>query len=230
MQNTKISNGVNKTIIIVLAIISLGLLGYIVSTNMNSDTITLEEAKDRAEKFVNENLLQPGLTAEVGEVSEVSGLYKIPLSLPNDANVDSYITKDGKFFFPEAIDIDELTNQMANSLENNNQNQIELTTEILTEGSGEQVVKSGDSLSVDYTGTLEDGTQFDSSIGRAPFTFIIGQGQVIDGWDQGLIGMKVGEERKLIIPAELGYGTTGAGSIPPNATLIFTIKLISIDS
>ena len=107
---------------------------------------------------------------------------------------------------------------------------MELKTEILTEGSGDAVVKAGDTVTVDYTGVLEDGAQFDSSIGRAPFSFVVGTGQVIQGWDEGLVGMKVDEERKLTIPSEMGYGAAGAGAaIPPNATLIFTIKLISID-
>lgn len=107
---------------------------------------------------------------------------------------------------------------------------MQVQTEILTEGSGDQVVVAGDSITVDYTGTLEDGTQFDSSVGREPFTFIIGEGSVIPGWDQGLLGMKVGEERKLTIPSDLAYGPTGSGdTIPPNATLIFTVKLISIN-
>ena len=130
------------------------------------------------------------------------------------------------------MNIQEITDKLAADLANSNQNQMALQTEILSEGSGEQIVQSGDSLTVDYTGTLEDGTQFDSSIGREPFTFIIGTGQVISGWDQGLIGMKVGEERKLTIPSDLGYGSSGTpdGTIPPNATLIFTIKLISINS
>ena len=218
----------NKIVIIgILAITSLGLAGC--TKNKDFTVIGPEEAKVRADKFVNENLLQPGVVAAVGEVSEASGLYKIPLTLLDGTTITSYMTQDGKFFFPEAIDIDEVTQTVADSL-NNNQNQMELTTEILTEGSGDQVVKSGDSITVDYTGTLEDGTQFDSSIGREPFSFTIGQGQVIRGWDEGLIGMKIGEERKLTIPSDMAYGASGAGAIPPNATLIFTVKLISIDA
>jgi len=220
-----------KTIIIaILAIISLGLLGHVVFSNIKSDTIKPEDAKIKIENFVNENLLQPGITASVGEVSEESGLYKVSISLPNEINIESYITKDGKLFFPEAMNIEEIKKELANNLEYNNQSQMELKTEILTEGSGEQIVKSGDTVTVDYTGILENGTQFDSSIGREPFTFTVGQGKVIQGWDQGLIGMKIGEERKLTIPSDLAYGPNGSGSIPANATLIFTIKLISIDS
>ena len=82
---------------------------------------------------------------------------------------------------------------------------------------------------MNYTGILEDGTQFDTSFGRAPFSFPLGAGQVIKGWDEGVAGMKVGGKRKLIIPPELGYGSQGAGSvIPPNSTLIFEIDLLEV--
>eukprot|EP01098_Paradermamoeba_levis_P007146 TRINITY_DN2965_c0_g1_i2.p1 TRINITY_DN2965_c0_g1~~TRINITY_DN2965_c0_g1_i2.p1 ORF type:complete len:133 (+),score=31.11 TRINITY_DN2965_c0_g1_i2:113-511(+) len=90
--------------------------------------------------------------------------------------------------------------------------------------------KPGDSLSIHYTGTLTDGTQFDSSVPRnQPFTFTLGAGQVIKGWDQGLVGMCVGEKRKLTIPYELAYGESGRPpTIPPKATLIFETELIGI--
>ncbi len=98
------------------------------------------------------------------------------------------------------------------------------------EGAGDRVVKNGDTITVNYTGKLENGTKFDSSYDRnQPFTFQIGQGQVIQGWEQGLLGMKVGEKRTLTIPADLGYGANGIpGVIPPNATLIFDTELVSI--
>ncbi len=106
----------------------------------------------------------------------------------------------------------------------------ELKIETTKEGTGDRVVKSGDTISVHYTGRLVDGTKFDSSLDRGtPFTFTIGAGQVIKGWDEGLLGMKVGEKRTLTIPADKGYGATGAGGvIPPNATLIFETELVSI--
>ena len=98
------------------------------------------------------------------------------------------------------------------------------------EGTGDRVVKSGDHIFVHYTGKLTDGTVFDSSVTRGtPFDFTIGQGMVIQGWEQGLLGMKVGEKRTLTIPSDLGYGARGAGAaIPPNATLIFDVELVSI--
>lgn len=102
---------------------------------------------------------------------------------------------------------------------------------VTQEGEGSKVAKAGDTISVHYTGTLTDGTKFDSSVDSGqPFSFSLGAGAVIRGWDLGIEGMKVGEKRTLTIPPELGYGASGSGSvIPPNATLIFTTELMSIN-
>ncbi|MDE1924643.1 MAG: FKBP-type peptidyl-prolyl cis-trans isomerase [Patescibacteria group bacterium] len=89
-------------------------------------------------------------------------------------------------------------------------------------------VQPGDTVTVNYTGKLQDGTVFDTSVGRAPFQFTVGAGQVIPGWDQGLVGMQAGGKRILIIPPSLAYGAQGAGPIPPNATLTFEVDLLSI--
>ncbi|HUQ85870.1 MAG TPA: FKBP-type peptidyl-prolyl cis-trans isomerase [Candidatus Limnocylindrales bacterium] len=96
------------------------------------------------------------------------------------------------------------------------------------EGTG-PAVKSGDTITIHYAGRLEDGTPFDSSYDRGePFTTQIGVGQVIKGWDLGVVGMKVGGKRKLTIPPDLGYGDQDQGKIPPNSTLIFDVELMEI--
>jgi peptidylprolyl isomerase len=91
---------------------------------------------------------------------------------------------------------------------------------------------AGKQVKVHYTGTLENGAKFDSSVDRGqPFSFTIGVGQVIPGWDEGVLSMKVGGKRKLVIPSQLGYGASGAGGvIPPNATLIFDVELLEVQS
>jgi len=95
-------------------------------------------------------------------------------------------------------------------------------------GTGLAVV-SGDTVTVHYTGRLQTGEEFDSSRARGePFTFTVGQGRVIPGWEQGLIGMQVGGERILVIPPDLAYGNRAIGPIPPNATLLFSVELLSI--
>ena len=105
----------------------------------------------------------------------------------------------------------------------------ELLMTTTKEGTGEGA-KDGDTLSVHYTGYLEDGTKFDSSVDRGtPFELTLGSGMVIQGWDIGLKGMKQGEVRKLVIPSRYAYGENGfPGVIPPNATLIFEVELVAI--
>jgi peptidylprolyl isomerase len=93
-----------------------------------------------------------------------------------------------------------------------------------------QTPKRGQVVIVHYTGTLTDGKQFDSSQGRDPLKFTLGEGQVIQGWDEGISTMKVGGKRQLVIPASLGYGAQGMGGvIPPNATLHFDVELIGVE-
>ncbi|MBU6154250.1 MAG: FKBP-type peptidyl-prolyl cis-trans isomerase [Bdellovibrionales bacterium] len=95
-------------------------------------------------------------------------------------------------------------------------------------GKGTEAV-AGKSVTVHYTGTLKDGTKFDSSLDRnTPFTFGLGKGEVIKGWDQGVAGMKVGGKRKLTIPPELAYGANSVGAIPANSTLIFEVELLDV--
>ena len=107
----------------------------------------------------------------------------------------------------------------------------ELKIEDTTVGTG-AVAEAGKSVTVHYTGWLTNGTKFDSSKDHGqPFTFQLGAGQVIKGWDQGVAGMKVGGVRKLTIPPTLGYGANGAGGglIPPNATLVFEVELLGVN-
>jgi peptidylprolyl isomerase len=105
--------------------------------------------------------------------------------------------------------------------------QLEIVDEVL--GTGIEAV-AGKSVTVNYSGTLTDGTKFDSSYDRnEPFVFNLGAGEVIVGWDQGVVGMKVGGKRKLVIPPSLGYGSADLGVIPPNSTLVFEIELLKVD-
>ncbi|MEB3265076.1 MAG: FKBP-type peptidyl-prolyl cis-trans isomerase [Cyanobacteriota bacterium] len=99
----------------------------------------------------------------------------------------------------------------------------------LEEGSG-AVASPGQLVTVHYRGTLTNGKEFDASYGRGPFSFPLGGGRVIRGWDEGVAGMKVGGKRRLVIPPDLAYGERGAGGvIPPNATLIFEVELLQVD-
>ena len=126
-----------------------------------------------------------------------------------------------------------LAQEEAAALTEQRQNRLELLERIeredVTVGEGPEA-KWGDVLTAHYTGTFEDGTVFDSSHGRGePIRFPFGQNAVILGWDLGLLGMKAGGVRKLVIPPELGYGPSGSGPIPPDTTLYFTVELLAIN-
>ena len=104
-----------------------------------------------------------------------------------------------------------------------------LRVEDLIVGAGQQATGPGQFVTVHYTGWLENGSEFDSSRRREPFSFPLGVGFVIPGWDQGLVGMRIGGKRRLTIPPELGYAASGMGKvIPPNAMLVFEIELLEI--
>lgn len=119
--------------------------------------------------------------------------------------------------------------QINTQTNNDSKKMAELKKEILQEGTGEGA-KAGQEITVHYTGTLENGVKFDSSLDRGtPFAFTLGAGGVIKGWDQGLVGSKVGEKIRLTIPSDLGYGSRDLGSIPPNSTLIFEIEVLKVE-
>lgn len=124
--------------------------------------------------------------------------------------------------------MDEPTEEFIENNTNISTSSAQLKTEDLVVGEGEEV-QPGDIVTVHYLGTLENGNKFDSSYDRdEPFKTQIGVGNVIEGWDTGIVGMKVGGKRKLTIPPELGYGSSVAGPIPPNSTLIFEVELLAV--
>lgn len=114
---------------------------------------------------------------------------------------------------------------------NNNKMQNENNSGTVVNGVAEEIAKNGDMVSVHYTGSLENGTKFDSSLDRGePLEVALGSGRVIKGFNDGILGMKVGEKKRIVIKPEDGYGEKGYGPIPPNSTLIFDVELMSIKS
>lgn len=110
-----------------------------------------------------------------------------------------------------------------NPNDNNNMQNENITDESV------ESAKNGDVVTIHYTGTLENGAKFDSSLDRGqPFEFTLGVGQVIKGFDKGIMGMKIGEKKRIVISPEDGYGNAAVGSIPPNSTLIFDVELLGI--
>ena len=157
---------------------------------------------------MSKNLIIGGIVALVILIGVVVLLFKF--STPNPEVSDITVDKDKSA--------------------TNSANTQELKIEDIKVGTGSAEVKSGDTISIHYLGTLENGTKFDSSYDRGqPLETQIGVGRVIQGWDQGVLGMKVGGKRKLTIPPDLGYGAQGVGNvIPPNSTLIFEVELVGI--
>ena len=204
--------------------------GYTIS---KMKSLPPDEARDQALSFINDYLVAPDAQVTLGDAILVSGLYELSVNVVDGRQVKAYLSQDGKYFFTEGIDIAKAKEEVKNQQQQPaaDQSSAQLQSEILLEGAGEAVVKSGDSISVHYQGALADGTVFDSSYQKGePITFTIGAGTVIKGWDEGIIGMKLGEKRKLVIPPGLAYGEEGYGpTIPPNSTLTFEVELVAIN-
>lgn len=148
------------------------------------------------------------------------------------ASVLSKVTGDSQVASVVAVDSDQNNTE---NLEKTIKNSIDMKGNIDTLISDDVVIgkgaeaKAGDTVSVHYVGTLQNGQEFDNSNKRgAAFEFTVGEGRVIKGWDQGVVGMKVGGTRILVIPADLAYGANAVGPIPANSTLVFSIELLSI--
>jgi peptidylprolyl isomerase len=156
----------------------------------------------------------------------IVGFYFLLQNSQNNENENQEINSNENSEQQEANSETENKEESEEEVKNENQ---KLEIEVLKEGTGEEA-KNNDKVTVHYTGTLENGTKFDSSLDRGdPFVFTLGVGDVIKGWDQGVLGMKIGEKRKLTIPSELGYGPRDVGLIPPNSTLIFEVELLEIE-
>ena len=152
------------------------------------------------------------------------------LSAADKIQLFDFFKQSNSFSIQETENSDESEELEMQITEPSNVEEIQgMKIEILKEGQGNEA-KNGDIVTVHYVGTFEDGTKFDSSVDRGrPFSFTLGVGQVIEGWDLGVLGMKVGEKRKLTIPSDLAYGSGGVpGAIPPDSTLIFEVELLGI--
>jgi len=189
-----------NTIIVVIAVVVVGSLIFVARGKKASAPVTNETKQEtQAQSTVQEKTVQ-------------------------DSQELSSNTADE----PQELSSKDQPTQANQQIQNNTP--MGLDIKVTKEGTGDRKTKAGDTISVHYTGKLTDGTKFDSSLDRgAPFEFTIGQGMVIQGWEKGLLDMRVGEKRTLTIPADMGYGSRGAGGvIPPNAALIFDVELMAI--
>jgi FKBP-type peptidyl-prolyl cis-trans isomerase len=161
----------------------------------------------RAASLVRHALLVPVLGAAA--LLTACGTDSTAPNIPSNPAVETYASALG-------VNIANMTKRNDN-----------LFVQDLVVGTGAEAI-AGRTIRVTYSGFLINGNRFDTNVGGAPFSFALGAGMVIQGWDQGVAGMKVGGKRKLVIGSSLGYGNQGSGPIPPNATLVFDVELLSV--
>ena len=161
------------------------------------------------------------LTQVSNNVALTNTAAKTQLAAVAGSDSETVTVGDGKDVVKERTDALRKSVDNSGKLKN-------MVIEDIKVGDGREV-KSGDTVSVHYAGTLQNGTEFDNSKKRGqPFEFTVGAGQVIKGWDEGLVGMKVGGQRILVIPPDMAYGEKGVGPIPGNSTLVFSIELLDV--
>lgn len=166
--------------------------------------------------------------AAISVLSMAAALYLVQLetNLAINDNQDG-LSQAGAVIVGDGDEKNERTKAIVEAADDNG-NVKSMIIDDIKVGEGAEVAE-GDTVAVHYIGTLQDGTEFDNSKKRGqPFEFTVGAGQVIKGWEEGLLGMKVGGQRILVIPPEKAYGQNGIGPIPPNATLVFAIELIEV--
>jgi hypothetical protein len=205
-----------------LGCLMLALVSQLVAPSTVEATPTAVVAQAFSNGSIQESSGQPGRLAE----PPVRQAVAAPLELdPNDANpaLFTMASADSSADLASAAD---LGGELSAAKEVVTASGLRYAD--LEPGSGAEAT-AGQTVTVNYRGSLTNGKEFDSSYGRGPFSFRLGGGQVIKGWDEGVAGMKVGGKRRLVIPPDLGYGSRGAGGvIPPDATLIFEVELLRV--
>ncbi|MEI7621621.1 MAG: FKBP-type peptidyl-prolyl cis-trans isomerase [Candidatus Moraniibacteriota bacterium] len=213
-----------KVILIVLVIAAATVTGYVLVQDAKT---TIDNPQSIVGKQTSEITATKTASQPAAQTSTGAG------ATGAEERVNATMDESGRKITPDAnsanVDSTPVANTASEVNNSNNKKIMELETKTTQAGTGERVVKSGDKVSMLYTGKFVDGTVFDSSEkhGGDPFDFTIGQRGIIEGWNQGTLGMKLGEKRTLMIPSALAYGQSGQGSIPPNTDLIFEVELVA---
>ena len=197
-----------KKILLALVVIAAAATGYVLIGDNKTNSTGLQNIQQS--NLSNSAASEPAATADSSTATTTASAADATSTEPAQTSQPAEPTDNSTNSTPTPMALDIKTTQP---------------------GTGDAVVKAGSDVTVLYTGMLQDGTVFDASSkhGNQPFDFTVGQGMVIKGWDQGLLGAKVGEKRTLTIPGDLAYGAQGIpGTIPPNATLIFDVQVVSI--